>query len=160
MLHKQLWYWDSCVLIGVLKKEPDKIKILRDLLYQADAGKALIIFSAWSFFEVMHLGNKNLLDAALEKSIRDFMQRSCFQVRNLDRRIAEYGREIVWQQAKNGIQITAKDAPHLATASLVNADVLHTYDPVLLSLSEKLLRDDGKPLKIQIPFLDQDLLDL
>jgi predicted nucleic acid-binding protein len=158
-MRKPIWYWDSCILLGLLRKERDKISTLSRLLHQAESGEMLIVFSAWSLLEVLHLGEK-VLDEKTEKVIQDFTLRSCFQIRNLDRATAELSRKIIWQQGRLGINITAKDAPHLATAIMISADVLHTYDPTLLSLNLKLKRQDGKDLRIEIPTLDQEPLDL
>lgn len=158
MTRKEVWYWDSCVLLGVLKKETDKIHVLSRLLYEADAGGAQIVLSAWSLFEVINLGSST--DEKSERVIRDFLRRSCFRVVNLDRRIAESGRELMWLHKKAGISISPKDAPHLATAAMFNVDVLHTYDPILLSLDRKIKRQDGRDLWISVPNLDQEPLAL
>lgn len=53
------------------------------------------------------------------------------------------------------------DAVHLATAILVNADEMHTYDASdLLGLSGKVARQDGEMLTICIPYVEQPELDL
>ena len=153
-MKKPLWYWDSCVLLGLLKAEADKISDLEQMILDADDGKASILFSAWSFLEVLWLRGSNEPMAMTpddEKLVQQFMMRSCFKIRNLDRKIAEDSRQLIWDCKQKDIRLSAKDAPHVATALFYNADVLHTYDPILIGLDGQLIKQDKSRLAIAVP---------
>jgi predicted nucleic acid-binding protein len=155
MSRTPVWYWDSCVILGLLKNERDKVHVLRHLFHQAENGGAKIVVSAWTFFEILYIDEGRTLTEKIESTIRGFFERDCFEVRNLDRRVANLGRELIWKCAKEKIKLSPKDAPHVATAAMLNVDVLHTYDPTLLSLDGKVQREDGVALRIQSPSLPQ-----
>ena len=150
-------YWDSVIWLGILNEEADKLAICTQLLQEAQSGEARLVCSAITLTEVVHIqGGYEFMNPDKEAVISDYFKHEYIKIRNVDRRHAERARELVWRYHDIGLR--PKDAIHAATAIIANVDVLNTYDPDLLKLNGKLLRDDGEILKIERPFVAQTLL--
>lgn len=152
-MKKPIHYWDSVIWLGILKKEENKVDVCLQLLKRAENGEIRIVISSITLTEVVHLGGENRLTPQAESDIQSFFEHSFIAVRAVDRRTAEFARELMWRFNSQGLR--PKDAIHAATASLSNVDELNTYDDDLLSLDGKIRRSDGKPLRILKPFVEQ-----
>ena len=62
----------------------------------------------------------------------NFFKNEYISVRNLDRRVSELARDLVWEH-----DIDAKDSIHVATALQYKLDRLHTFDEGLLGKTGK-----------------------
>jgi predicted nucleic acid-binding protein len=81
----------------------------------------------------------------IEEMIRQFFENEYISIRNVDRFVAERARPLV---RKCGVK--PADAVQLATAILVDAHVMETYDSKLLKLSGL---DEITGLRVQEPHL-------
>lgn len=150
-------YWDSVVWLGILNEEPDKLDICTQLLEEARSGEASLVSSALTLTEVVHIqGGYRYMNPDKEATIEKFFDHDYIKIRNVDRRVGNKARQLVWRYHDIGLK--PKDAIHAATAMIANVDVLNTYDSDLLQLDGKLPRDDGEMLKIEIPFIAQPSL--
>jgi len=116
-------YWDSCCFIDLLQRTPTRIPALDELVRQAQRGDLVIMTSALSIAETCKLPQSGMLPDAQARKILDFFDNAYIQIRSVDRAVAVRANEI---SRKYGLR--PADAIHAATALLVNAEVLHTYD--------------------------------
>lgn len=132
-------YWDACCFLGWFNKENDKVEYCRGVLQLAEKGKVNIITSAITFVEVIKIKGEQPIKKEKEEKIKAFFENEYIKVRDVDRFIAEYARELIWQFP----HLHPYDSIHLATALWHNVTVMNTFDkPDLIDLSEKV----GKPL--------------
>jgi predicted nucleic acid-binding protein len=80
--------------------------------------------------EVVKLKNLGLLDEQTEQLVADWFENDYISIRNVDRFVAEKARPIV---RKCGVK--PADATHIATAILMEVEVMHTFDVKLVGLS-------------------------
>lgn len=119
----------------------------RQVLHSAEGGEIKIVTSALTLTEVVHIKGLVPMDAKDETTIEDVFQKDCIVIVDVDRRIAEFARQLVW---KHGVK--PKDSVHVASALVAKVDELHTFDDDLLKLDGKL---GSPPLKICEPGLTQ-----
>lgn len=148
---KKLHYWDSCVFLGFLKNESDKIDECRSVMQAAEDGHLIIVTSALTFIEVVRLNkHEPKLTKDDEEKIRLFFKHEWIQIRELDRKVGELARELMWQHES----LKPKDATHVATASLAKVDFLETFDDGLINLSGRV---GDPPIPIRRPFYPNQL---
>lgn len=142
-------YWDSGVFLAWLLPETDRIDSCRGAVKAAEAGNLLLVTSALTLTEVIHLKGRPPLDADKEKIIRDFFANEFILVRNVDRKTAEDARRLIWSRA-----VKPKDSIHLATALRAKLTFFDTFDDDLIALDGKL----GSPkLRIGPPKVPEEL---
>ncbi len=148
---KQLHYWDSCAFLALLKNEADYIDECKSVIKAAKDGKVTIVTSALTFIEVIKLEKgKPKLSKDVEEKIRAFFKHKWICIYDVDRKIGELARDLMWQY--EGLK--PKDATHVATAVRAKVDVLETFDDGLLKLSGKV----GNPLlPIRRPYFPNQL---
>ena len=142
-------YWDSCVILGWLKGEQDKIDECRAGIKAAEKGDIQIITSSLTLAEVLHLKGKDKIPKADREKVRGFFENDYIALYDVDRTIAELAQDVVWDHG-----IAPKDAIHVATAmslsSRIALDQFDTFDEPLIERSGKI----GEPgLKIGRPNL-------
>jgi predicted nucleic acid-binding protein len=144
-------YWDSCTFLAVLKNEDDKIGECLSVMKAAEAGEIIILTSALTFIEVIKLEKgKPKLSKDVEEKIRAFLRHEWIYVHEVDRKIGELARDLMWQYES----LKPKDATHVATAIWTKVDVLETFDDELIKLSGTI----GDPLlHITRPYLPNQL---
>jgi len=159
--------WDSCSWIALIWDEKIKTDsgaienrgaLCRAILDAAAKGGSEVCTSALSLVEVSKHPAKEQKDSA--DKIKAFFENDYIVVVPLDRRVGEFARELM-QRGYAGLK--PPDAAHLASAAIVNADELHTFDAKLLALDERIEKADGTKLKIckpstggpPLPLLDQ-----
>lgn len=125
-----LRYWDSVTFLGWLANEPDKLDACRGVIRAAERGELRIVTSALTLTEVIKLKSKTPLPQEKEPLIKGFFQQSYIVIREVDRQVAEYARELIWA---HGFQ--AKDSIHVATAVLSRVPHLDTFDKQLIGQS-------------------------
>ncbi len=148
---KEIHYWDSCAFLGLLKNERDKVDECLSVLKAAKDGKLIIVTSALTFIEVVRLekgGTK--LPREVEEKIRSFFKHEWLYIHEVDRKVGELARELMWQHES----LKPKDATHVATAALAKVDILETFDEGLIKLSGTI----GDPVfPIKRPFFPDQL---
>lgn len=139
--------WDSCVFIGWFDEEIDKpLDDMRAILQDVAAGRCRMLVSSIVRAEVL---DKDGFSSA-GTDFCEFCKRSNVIRASADFRVADKAatfREATrWAMAEGDINaaIKAPDALIVATAVIYKADVLHTFDPTLLSLSGSSLIDGLK----------------
>jgi len=135
---KKLHYWDSCVFLAFLKNEKDKINDCISVLKAAENGQV-----------ILEKGQPKLPKESEEK-IRDFFRHEWIYIYDVDRKVGELARELMWQYQA----LKPKDATHVATAIKARVDVLDTFDDGLLKLSGEI---GDPPLIIRKPFFEVQL---
>lgn len=134
-------YWDANAFLGWLNAEDDKVGDCQGILDAAEAGTIDIVTSALTLAEVIKMKGQQAITRDKEDKIRGFFEQPYLIIRELDRFVAEYARELIWAHG-----IDPKDAIHLATALRLNLPFMDTFDDKLISLSGKL----GNPTKLVI----------
>ena len=131
--------------------------LARAVLNDATKGAAEILTSALSLSEVSRPSSKPDGVAASTDDLAAFFQNDFIVVVMLDRQIGELARALM-QRGYAGLK--PLDAVHLASALIANIDEMHTFDDKLVRLSERIVKRDGKPLKICKPSMGGDPLPL
>lgn len=149
-------YWDSCVWIGHINKEPDKFPRTSYVLRQAANEKVQIVTSAFTLAEVL----KRKCDAetdqvgiaeAEDDTFADLLVEPFVTVVNADWEAGATARDLYRKHRVHGLK-KPQDALHLATAVLENVDEMHTFDGCdLLKLKGRVKRADGMVLSIVLP---------
>jgi hypothetical protein len=136
-------YWDSSCFIAILNNEDDGPTCER-ILADAKEGKLELIVSPLTMLEVIRPKGQPLpIPRDKEQIIRDFFENDYVIMRNIDRLIAEKGRDLCWTH-----QLKPRDALHLATALETACECLETKDPDLLRHSLAL---GNPPIEIRKP---------
>ena len=146
-------YWDSCVFLGWLRKESDKIQECEAAIRQAESGKLTLVTSTLSLAEVLRLKGKDPIPQADREQVRDFFEKDYIALYDVDRLIAEAAQDLVWDH-----DVHPKDAIHVATAlnlgNSIAIEQFDTFDGGLIALSESV---GNPPLTIGRPNLPQRL---
>lgn len=125
-------YWDSDCFLAFFKEEVDRINLCRSVLRRAEAGEIILVTSALTLTEVLHLKGQPPLPQDVRQIVTAFFKNDYIHIRNVTRRVAELARELVWDA-----QIDPKDAIHVATSIEAHLPLLNTFDV-------KLLRKNGQ----------------
>jgi predicted nucleic acid-binding protein len=136
-------YWDSDCFLGFLQAEPDKEALCQAVLNEAERSNILIVTSALTIAEVLHLRGRVPLPKAVRRKVADFFKNEYISIRNVTRRVAEAARDLVWDHG-----IKPKDAIHVATALDARLALMNTFDEDLIRKSGQLGRPAlliGKP---------------
>ena len=138
-------YCDANIFIGWFNNEEDKVKACRGLVDASEKGEVRIVSSALTLTEVIKIKGQQPLPQSKEETIKGFFEQEFVGIVNVDRRTAEFARDLIWRHP----HLNPKDSIHVATASMTeDVDVLYTFDDDLLRLDGQL----GEPsLRISIP---------
>ena len=136
-------YWDSVCFLGYLKEEKGKVEKCDDVLRRADRGEVLIVTSALTLTEVLHVRNKPRLPKENAELVRKCFQREQIRICNVSRKIAENAQDVVWN-----FDVRPRDAIHVATAIHMKVDALETFDGELIKKNQKI---GNSPLTIREP---------
>ena len=147
---KQRIFWDSCVWICLVNKEPGYANC-EYCINCAKAGDLQIWSSSLVLAEVLKkkVGRGQFLQLAEIKDIEfeKFIQQDYVTEVQIDHDIAVKARQLCRKHST----LRVNDAVHFATALLYNADALYTGDPALLGLSTLEATNDGRLLTICEP---------
>ena len=133
--------WDSNCFIAVLSGEAGRAEICSEILHQAERGDIELHTSYIALVETVRI--TELGDAEAEDRIQRFFDSSFINKVVVGEEVAHESRRL--QRITN---LRGLDAVHLATALLIDADVLHTYDTDLLRLDCDAL---GLSIRIEEP---------
>jgi predicted nucleic acid-binding protein len=145
-------YWDSCVWIGLINEDEDKIDRCRYVLEQAQKGEMQVWTSSLTLAEVFKKkcdGKVLAIEEAHDADFEKYIEQEFLVEVQLDHDVGVMARRLLrsHQELKK-----PADAIHLASAALNNVDELHTFDgDNLLGLNGKVQRRDGKMLVICHP---------
>ena len=145
-------YWDSCTFLGLINQEPGKANHCTAVWREAERGEVLIYTSFFTFAEVFKAKCESTpkpLSEEQDKKIEQLLRQAWIRPILVDERIGVAARRAMryHRECKK-----PSDAVHLVTALALNVDEMHTFDGSdLLKLDGKVIRADGKPLKISIP---------
>lgn len=144
-------YCDADVFIGWFNREQDRVEACRGLVDASEKGDVQIITSALTLTEVIKIKGKQPLPQSKEETIKGFFEQEFVSIVNVDRRTAEFARDLIWRYP----HLNPKDSIHVATASMTeDVDVLYTFDDDLLRLDGQL---GEPPLRISIPDIPSQL---
>lgn len=133
-MSRELRYWDSNCFLAYFNEEEGRADRCEFILSEAEKGGILIVTSALTLAEVLALrGEKRLLPTEnIKNKVVAFFKQEYISVQNVTRTVAELARDLVWDD-----RIKPKDAVHVASALLVEAPILETFD-------RPLIRKNGK----------------
>lgn len=132
-MSKQKIYCDSCVFLAVLKEEENRVHVINALFDQAKKGQIQIFTSALTIAEVLNLqGYKSPITKEDREMVRELFRmlddkdNQLFEIFNVDPALAKRAQDIVWDHG-----IKPKDAIHVTTALVYEANVFYSYDNTL-----------------------------
>lgn len=127
-------YWESCVFIDLLEKTPGRFEHLAPIVEEAERGGLTIVTSTLSLCEVVSLRHlSTLVDDEIEDRIRDYFENPYLYLKPVDRFVAERARSIAREY-----RIKPLDSVHVASAIMLQAPIMHTYDGKLLGLTQRI----------------------
>jgi len=139
-------YWDAATCIGYLAEERDKVRRCQYVVDRAERGEVEIVVSALTLAEVLWFKGGPKLPKETSELIRAFFRREYILVVDVTRRVAERAQDIVWEY-----NVKPKDAIHVASALVANAERLDTFDAGMIALSGRV--GGSPPLIIALPDL-------
>lgn len=116
---KERHYCDSCVFLGFLNNESDKIYECRTILQAAEEGVIELFTSAFTMAEVIRIKGETELDESKEHIIDQLFKQPWIRIANFEREMAQICRAIVWRY-----NLKPFDALHVATAIRLKVDFL------------------------------------
>ena len=143
---KEHVYWDSDLFISRMQETSGRIEVLRSLTKLAEAGKLLIVTSAFTMCEVAKLPESGLLPQEQEQRIVDFFENPYIILRPVDAFVGQKARELV--RVHSGLK--GGDALHIATGILAKVPVIQAYNDDFLKLNGKI-----PGIRIEEPSCDQ-----
>ena len=116
-----------------------------------ERGEIKIITSALTLTEVVYIKGRQKMTKKDEDLIQGWFEKPFIILMDVDRRIAERARQLIWQHES----LKPKDSIHVASALVAKVESLHTFDEDLLKLNSRI-----SSLKIIKPSLQQPQLPL
>jgi predicted nucleic acid-binding protein len=146
--------WDASCWAAHLGREPGRFDRCRSVLKAGEDGRLKIVTSALALVEVIKLKSREPLPPEKEPTIRAYFKQPYIVIREVDRRVGELARELIWTH-----HVPQWDAVHVATALVTPGVVqLDTFD------EGDLIKHSGKlgdpPLVIGYPPLIPEQLEL
>ena len=147
-------YWDACSWIAYIQKEmpgPGKgfqeprFDLCRQVLKRAEAGEIEIATSAFTLAEVCKFPSDPTSPVT---NLPAFFDQQYIVLVPVDKQIGVKAQSL---QLAGLIGLKPPDAIHLASATVWNVPVFHTFDKTLLDLNGLVMLADGNPLKIVKP---------
>jgi predicted nucleic acid-binding protein len=146
-------YWDACVWIALIQREKislpnggteDRETMCRMVIEAAKKGTLEILTSTFCLVEVCKApGSKKTSD-----KLTEFFENDYILLTNLDRMVAERGRELMITHSG----LKPPDAVHIATAAVSpGVEEMHTFDDRLIKLDGLIDKADRTKLKICKP---------
>ncbi len=143
-------YWDSCVWLGVLNDEPDKVDSARWLIERAERGEVEIWTSTITLAEVYKVRQSGDADPEADKKLDDFLSQPYIVHVQVDWDIAMEARRLL--RAKLPGLKKPNDAIHLACAVWYDIETFHTFDrDDLLPLTGLVKCRNGKSITVCKP---------
>ena len=148
--------WDSCLIIGILNKESDKLPALLSQTQYFESGKAILGIPSAAVTEIVTLSDgsaagpkvKEFLDNSyvelLQPNVEVSMKSSELQFRFDSRRMPELKTKAIAAGVPpdQANRLKSRDSEILATALVYKAQRLTTYDPFLRFLGEAYIKSE------------------
>jgi len=131
MPNKKRLYWDSDVFISYFEQNPTRIATIDDLLEQSKRGEVEIVTSTLTVVEVAFtVGERTTgLDPNHEAAMDSFWSdNDVVTLVELSMPIARGARSLMRYAMSQGLKLKPPDAIHLASATLLSASELHSYN--------------------------------
>lgn len=138
-------YWDSATFLDWLSYENSENKEkCKGVMQAVNNSEIKLVTSALTIAEVLFVKGRNKIEKESADRVCRFFENEFILTINLDRYIAEFARNLVWE-----FEIKPKDSIHVASAIIWSkSPVLDTFDKRLISKSGKI---GAPPLKIGNP---------
>jgi hypothetical protein len=147
--------WDTCCILGLFNKEPDKLAGLTYELRECDEGRAFLGIASATLSEVTRLAD----GSAAYPHLEIFLQFPFIQQLNSTREVGLLASKLghrfdlrtqpallakaqAFGCPRDQNRLKPKDAEILATAIVYKAAQLTTYDPLLLFLGAEFVRSE------------------
>lgn len=127
--------WDSSIFLAWIKGEKrsdEEDAALEAAADDVDAGRTRLICSVLVFCEVLEA---RLQDDQQRLRFRQIFQRDNIHLVETTPAIAREAGALRLECSSAGLKLTAEDAVHVATAMVMKASELHTYDPHQLRMN-------------------------
>jgi predicted nucleic acid-binding protein len=128
-------YWDACVFLAWINKEPERVGVIDALLESATAGTIEIVTSIFSITEVAFAASEKVAKAVsaaeLARIDKLWASPSPVKLAEFHRLIATDARDLMRKATGDGLSLKPPDAIHLSTARRLSCDEFLTYDPAL-----------------------------
>ena len=136
-------YWDANCFLYYINEVPEHVETLQGILSEVEkSGEFRIITSTLSVTEVAHTEqerlNRALDDAELNRIDNIFLDDNVVLLVECSHIIARRARDVMRIGLANNLKRDPRDCIHLATAQLMRAVEVHTYDNSLCDYSEHL----------------------
>jgi len=146
--------WDSCTWLGILNEEAEKWPGCEYILSQARKGKVEILISTFVHAEVYKTRCDEpykMLAEEFDMQLEEYFNKEYIIIAAVDEEVAIRARALLRYYSDKGLK-KPQDAIHLATASLYDADELHTFDnDDLLKLNGLIKNEKGEYILIRKP---------
>jgi predicted nucleic acid-binding protein len=143
-------YWDSCVWLGLLNDEPDKVDSAKWVIERAERGEVEIWTSTITLAEVYKVRQAGEADPEADKKLDDFLSQPYIVHVQVDQDLAMEARRLL--RAKLPGLKKPLDAIHLASAVWHDIETFHTFDrDDLLPLNGRVNCRNGKPITVAKP---------
>ncbi len=139
--------------IAYLNREKKRYERSRDLLMDAEDGRIELWAPAVLLVEVVRWSREvDPADPDARKKLEDFLGSPWLNVAEVDRRMADIARDVV---ATTPVR-TGVDALYVATAAIVGASVVYTWDDGLMAMEYEGVRGQQPPgsLAPKLEFID------
>ena len=144
-------YWDANPFLSFFQAIPNQMDACRQVLEAGERGEIKIVTSALTLTEVVYIKGRQKMTKKDEDLIQGWFEKPFIILMDVDRRIAERARQLIWQHES----LKPKDSIHVASALVAKVESLHTFDEDLLKLNSRI-----SSLKIIKPSLQQPQLPL
>ena len=145
-------YWDTCVWLGLMNQEPDKLARCEHVLHLARLGEVEIWTSALTLAEVFKItveGRPQRLPDNADVQFEEYVEQDFVVVAQVDIDTGRMARRLL--RSHTPLK-KPPDAIHLATAVINNLDEFHTFDGVnIIPLNGVVNRADGAGMVICLP---------
>lgn len=152
MADKPRYYWDACMWIALIRREPKRFEACRFLIDQAQRGEIEIWTSAFTYAEVYRRrcsGENVGIGADDDRAFEDYIEQEFVKLIQVDSDVGRGARILLRTHSTIG---KPQDAIHVASALIENVTELHTFDREdLLKLDGVLKCQNGEPLRIKRP---------
>ena len=143
-------YWDSCVWLGIINDEPDKVDSAKWVIERAERGEVEIWTSTITLAEVYKVRGGGEADPEADKKLDDFLSQPYIVHVQVDQDVAMEARRLL-RARMPGLR-KPFDAIHLASAVWHDIEIFHTFDrDDLLPLNGLVTCHNGRALSISKP---------
>jgi hypothetical protein len=131
-IKKQNVYWDANCFLSYLQRE-QTYEMCEGVLKEAYSGNILIVTSVFTITEVLGGESGKPITRETQTEYENFFKSPFIKTVDVNRSLAEYSRLLIWDY-----RIPKKDSIHIATASMWDVPIIHTFDKKLIQFHKKI----------------------